>query len=252
MTISGTIGECPSDDNRQASRNLLRNATREVINQMHGSLFPECGPGSWRRVFYLNVSRSDQSCPGQWNLMITPVRSCAGVAELCHSAFNDGSNTAYSKVCGRIIGEARDTTDAFNRILPGQNTIEENYVDGVSITHGAPGLRTHIWTLGAGIFNHNGIVGLTRPCDISDHVRAPLPPAEVGNNYFCNRADGLDPLWTGESCMNDNPCCSFNSPPYFSVQLPEVTTNSIELRICSDQHQGDKTVLVLFAEIYVQ
>jgi hypothetical protein len=30
----------------------------------------------------------------------------------------------------------------------------------------------------------------------------------------------LDPLWTGESCASDNPCCSFNNPPYFRVQLP--------------------------------
>ena len=99
-------------------------------------------------------------------------------------------------MCGRIIGEARDTTDAFNRILPGQNTIEENYVDGVSITHGASGLHTHIWTLGAGVFNHNGIVGFTRcPCDISDRNAAPLPPAEVGNNYFCDNIKVMRLCW---------------------------------------------------------
>ena len=41
MTIPSTIGECPSDDNRQASRDLLRNATREIINQIYVSPLPE-------------------------------------------------------------------------------------------------------------------------------------------------------------------------------------------------------------------
>ena len=247
VTIPGTIGQCPSDDNRQASRNLLRNTTREVINQnlMHGSPLPECGPGNWRRVFYLNASRSDQSCPGQWNLVTTPVRSCAGVAELCRSAFSDSINTAYSKVCGRIIGEGITSPDAFIRFLSGQNTIEGNYLDGVSVTHGASGSRTHIWSFGAGHVARC-------PCDSSNRNQAPLPPAEVGDNYFCDRADELDRLWTGESCTTTNPCCSFHNPPYFSVQLSSTTADRIELRICIDQVESDETVLVLFAEIYVQ
>ena len=153
VTIPGTISECPSDVNRQAFRDLLLNSMRGMIYQIFGSLPPECGPGNWRRVFYLNASRADQqSCPGQWNLVTSPVKGCAGAGSSCRSSFSDDINIAYSKVCGRIIGEARDTTDAFNRISVGQNTIEENYVDGVSITHGATGLRTHIWTLGAGVF----------------------------------------------------------------------------------------------------
>ena len=193
-------------------------------------------------MFYLNASRSDQICPGQWNLVTSPVRGCAGAGS-CHSAFSDEISTTYGKVCGRIIGEGVRSPDAFHR---SPITIEGNYLDGVSVTHGAPGSRTHIWTLGA------GHPGARCPCDTSNRDIAPLPPAEVGDNYFCDRADGLDPLWTGESCASDNPCCSFHNPPHFSVQLPAVTTDRIELPICTDQVQGDETVLVLFAEVYVQ
>ena len=255
MTISGTIGECPSDDNRQASHDLLRNATREIIrNAFVDPISQICGPGNWRRVFYLNASASDQSCPGQWNLVTSPVRGCAGTHSSCRFVLTDSINTTYSKVCGRIIGEGVRTTDAFYRFIANQNTIEGNYLDGVSITHGATGSRTHIWTLGTGVFKPNASFVFGHcPCDISDRELAPLPPTEVGNNYFCDRVDGdNDRLWTGESCMNDNPCCSFHNPPYFSVQLPAATTDSIELRICSDQPQNDESVLVLFAEIYVQ
>ena len=253
VTILGTIGDCPSDNIRQASFSFLQNAVRETINKNVTEPISEmnvCGPGEWRRVFYLNASSPVQSCPGQWRLLTSPLRGCAGADRSCRSAFSDNINTTYSKVCGRIIGEGTVSLDAFRRFIFGQNTIEGNYLDGVSVTHGVSGSRTHIWTFGAG---HGTAHGPPRcPCDNSDRSIAPLPPAEVGDNWFCDRADEVDHIWTGENCMTNNPCCSFHNPPYFSVQLPSATTDRIELRICIDQSHGDETVLVLFAEIYVQ
>ena len=123
-----------------------------------------------------------------------------------------------------------------------QRTTEDIYLDGVSVTHGAPGSRTHIWSFGA---------GGNCPCDHSDRSIAPLPPPEVGKNYFCSRS-ASGHLWTGTDCTSDNPCCSFHNPPYFSVQLPTPTTDQIELRICADQNVRDEYVLVRFSEIYVQ
>ena len=249
VTILDNIGECPSDDSRHDSRNLLTNATRKIIYQIYGGPLSECGPGEWRKVFYLNASRSDQSCPGDWNLVTSPVRGCAGADASCRSAFSDDITMAYSKVCGRIVGESVATPDGFLRASH-DRTIERNYLDGVSVTRGVPGSRTHIWSLGSG---HSASHGSPRcPCDNSDRGAAPLPPAEVGDNYFCDRADGLDSLWTGENCSNDNPCCSFNNPPYFSVQFPAATTDRIELRICTDEPVANEPVLVLSAEIYVQ
>ena len=245
VSIPSTIGECPSDDSRQHYHNLLQNATRRVIYDTAHTPDPVsqiCGPGSWRRAFYLNATVSDQSCPGDWNLVTSPVRGCGGADVSCRSAFSDDINTTYSKVCGRIIGQQRQSTDAFNRFIWFQNTIEDNYLDGVSVTHGVHGSRTHIWSFGA-----TAHVNFC-PCEGSAH-----PPAGVGNKYFCDRNDALDDLlWTGENCASDNPCCTFHNPPYFSVQLPAATTDRIELRICIDQGLNDENVLVLFAEIYVQ
>ena len=247
----GMTGECPADNIRQASRELLQ---REIIRNLSRitSLSQRCGAGSWRSVFHLNASGSDQSCPGQWNVVTSPARGCAGAGSTCHSTFSGDINTAYSKVCGRIIGEALVSPDAFS-LRPVQNTIERNYLDGVSVTHWACGSLTHIWTFGAGHPESSIRNYVARcPCDNSNRNEAPLPPPEVGENYFCDRADELDRVWTGENCMDDNPCCSFHNPPYFSVQLPAATTDRIELRICSDQDQSDETVIVIFAEMYVQ
>ena len=246
VTIPGlsAIGQCPLDGQRQAARETLWNTTREIVTLLAGNpILQNCGFGNWRRVFYLNTSTPNQVCPDQWRLVTSPVRSCAGAGSTCRSAFSDVVNTAYSKVCGRIIGEGVGSPDGFFRL--GSFALEENYLDGVSVTHGGAGTRTHIWTFGAGHIERC-------PCDNTDRDPAPLPPAEVGGNYFCDRADQLDRLWTGEGCMADNPCCSFHNPPYFSVQLPAATTDTIELRICIDQGEGDETILVQFAEIYVQ
>ena len=249
VIVSGTIGECSSDDSRQESRSFLENATREIIRNLNtpiDSISQVCGPGTWRRVFYLNASRSDQICPGQWSLVTSPVRGCNGADSLCRSAFSDHIFMAYSKVCGRITGASTRTPDPFQR-FGGQNSIEGNYLDGVSVTHGAPGSRTHIWSFAAGLPGRC-------PCDTSNPDGAPLPPDEVGDNYFCDRANQfqLESVWTGESCASDDPCCSFHNPPYFSVQLPTATTNRIELRICIDEPLGNEQVLVLFTEMYVQ
>ena len=41
-----------------------------------------------------------------------------------------------------------------------------------------------------------------------------------------------DPLWDGVGCGPTSTCCSFNNPPWFCKQLPQPTTDNIELRLC--------------------
>ena len=238
---------CPSDEDRQAARQLLHSITDQVLQNY--SINPNCGPGLWRQVFYLNVSNEDQSCPGDWNSRThQSVRGCGGSAVSCQSAFSGEINTAYNKVCGRVIGTGSGSLDAFYRHISGQTTIEHIYLDGVSVTHGAPGSRTHIWSFGAG----HTPPSPRCPCDNSDRTFAVLPISEVGENYFCSTTYSGDRLWSGSICNAVSSCCSFHNPPYFSVQLPTPTTDQIELRICKDQSDPDELFVVLFAEIYVQ
>ena len=128
ISTTSRVGQCPSADKRQEVHDILRNATHEIINDRFDPISQICGPGEWRRVFYLNASRSDQSCPGQWSLNSIPVRGCGGVHSSCRSAFSDDIRNTYSKVCGRIIGEGTTSPDAFFRFLTGQNAIEGNYL----------------------------------------------------------------------------------------------------------------------------
>ena len=54
-----------------------------------------------------------------------------------------------------------------------------------------------------------------------------------------------DPLWDGDGCTAPNPCCSFNNPPWFYKQLPQPTTDNIEMRVCKED------VAIEIVEIYI-
>jgi hypothetical protein len=75
----------------------------------------------------------------------------------------------YSKACGQIIAYQVGSTGAFSR--PGSSpTIDNSYVDGISLTHGNP--RQHIWTFAAG-FNEQ--VQLYT-CPVLDVLESDLHP----------------------------------------------------------------------------
>lgn len=85
-------------------------------------------------------------------------------------------------------------------------------------------------------------------CDNKDPNPATLPAEFVGENYFCD-AIGNGVLWDGTDCISD--CCTFNNPPLFHVTLPNPTSDSIEVRLCSDE-EINEGVYVRLIEIYVQ
>ena len=69
------------------------------------------------------------------------------------------------------------------------------------------------------------------------------------NGYFYPNGD---PLWDGEGCGSNSSCCTFNSPPWFNVQLSSPTTDDIEVRICGDQGIGDEDTPIQLMELYVK
>ena len=132
--IIGPGSRCPSDADRQDALQLLGSRTEQVIQNY--SINPNCGPGLWRQVFYLNTSSQDQSCPGDWNVYtVSSVRGCVGADISCQSAYSDEAHYHYNKVCGRVIGLGGVSPDGFYRYISGQTTIEGNYLDGLIECH---------------------------------------------------------------------------------------------------------------------
>ena len=82
-------------------------------------------------------------------------------------------------------------------------------------------------------------------------------------DYFCDTATGrrfihsqfypADPLWDGVGCGPLSTCCSFNNPPWFYKQLPQPTTDNIEMRLCRmDSSVNRIDVLIESIEMFVR
>ena len=227
------------------------------------------GTGGWRRVVYLDMTDPSTTCPSGWQLTGYSKRTCGRASDgflTCDSVTFPVSGGEYSRVCGRIKAYQWGGTFAFYSYHRGQvTTIDGGYVDGISLTYSNP--RHHIWTFAAGAAEGNPSVTWVCPCDGSDTTR--IPPF-VRNNYFCESGvnepwdwgrhatlHSNDTLWDGENCLSSSTCCSLHNPPYFVKQLPTLTTDDIEARIClSDPLQNDPVrsanIAVELIELYVQ
>ena len=225
-----------------------------------------CGrvTGGWRRVAELDMTNSSQQCPSplrQRNDNNT--RTCGTDPNRdCSSLSFPTDSLSYSKVCGKVIAYQIGSPDSFSDLgVGGSNDIDTNYLDGVSLTHGSP--RQHIWSFAAAPDEVGTNPSLNCPCINRDRAgSATRPPAFVGNDYFCDTGSSGtfdfrtfhsdDPLWDGAGCGPLNDCCSFNNPPWFYKQLPQPTTDSIEMRACRDQGLSNEDIAIESVEIYVQ
>ena len=133
----------------------------------------------------------------------------------------------------------------------------------MSLTHGAPGSRTHVWSF-VNAWTERASAGAVCACMFSNYSEWPYTvPDFVGNNYFCatgnNRSPYIhdvilshNPLWDGEGCTGSNTCCQFNQPPWFHRTLPAATTDDLEVRICASRASSNTDILISRIELYVK
>ena len=250
-------------------------------NNASTTVTPEqCGGPGWRRVVLLNMTNTSHDCPSGLQLKSYSGRKCGRIRTSsseggCSSTTFSVGGSQYSRVCGRALAYRFGQNNAFygywyyrhsryNRIDRYENQgIDGYYVDGLSLTHGAPGSRQHIWTFASGLFTGsrtNGGKSRRCPCDNGDTI--PSPPF-VGNDYFCESTHPEDAwggyrfypyalLWEGGFCDGGGTCCQFNNPPWFTKNLTSPTTDSIELRLCLYDSSRHSDVALELLELYVQ
>lgn len=252
---------CPTEQDTFDAQDELRQNISAIL-----PLTYSCGETGWRRVGYLDMTDPSQSCPPGLGLKAysPELRSCGranNTAFTCWSTFYSTGDSQYSRVCGRIRGYQFGFTSAFLGYIRQRVGLDRYFVDGVSLTHGQSGSRTHIWTFASGLTEvHDNNYGST-VCPCAAPGLLEIPPY-IGNDYFCESAVHTawrpgqsfifypdDPLWDGQNCASST-CCRFNSPPYFTKALPAVTSDDIELRICSYRDGSDTPIDQL--ELYVQ
>ena len=223
-----------------------------------------CGGPGWKRVVFLNMTNTSHVCPTGLANTTYSRRTCgrassAGVT--CSSTTFSVGGSQYSRVCGRALAYRFGLTIGFYGYHWRRRGIERQYVDGLSLTHGAPGSRQHIWTFASGVYTgshtnpHNQC-----PCDNGYTYHS---PSFVGNDYFCesvrNSRSGWGRifysnavLWDGQVCEGGGTCCKLNNPPWFTKNLANSTTEGIELRLCLHHPSSISNIALEQLELYVQ
>ena len=225
-----------------------------------------CGgvTGGWMQVANIDMTDSSHTCPQGLKTLTSQKRLCGMNISRggCSSAMFVTHGAEYTHICGKVIGYQKGDTCAFREYnyYLNSRTIDDNYVVGVSLTHGK-NPRKHIWTLAAAVDESTWFRRHNCPC--ANNGTQSIPPW-VGQDYFCdtgvenwarqgsNNIYPDDPLWDGRGCGPTSTCCSFNNPPWFSKQLPSPTTDDLEMRLCGMNGRTYQDVPVEIIELYVQ
>ena len=214
------------------------------------------GKKGWIRVANLNMKDPNQQCPSNFHTYTQPKRLCGRSTDGsgCDSVKFTTNGLQYNKVCGRAVGYQFATPDGFEN----SDNINKAYVNGISITYSSP--RKHIWTYAAGHYE-TGRDNSNCPCN---SPAGSQPPSFVGNDYYCESADDSAPhnantlfsddaLWDGEGCDGDEaPCCNHPDLPWFCKELPEPTSDDLEVRICTDEGLPNEDVPIEVMQLYLQ
>ncbi len=218
------------------------------------------------RVANFDMTDPNENCPDGFRLITRqdpPLRTCGRTAAVgfgCVSTTYPVYGIPYSQVCGRVVAYQDQTPDAFHSYdFDRTRTVDELYVDGVILTHGQSP-RQHIWTFVAALDETRSDAG-TCPCTQSDQPYTGTVPPFIGNDYFCDTGSRAafahifyadDPLWDGQGCGGTSTCCQLNNPPWFCKELPQSSTDDIELRICAEGDISDEDVPIEIVEMFVR
>ena len=221
--------------------------------------------GGWVRVANLNMTDPDQDCPEDFTFIPQP-RSCGKRNRGCVSTIFETRSIQYSKVCGRILAYQEGEPDAFKPYATAFNrsrflTLEDQYLDGVSVTYGRSP-RQHVWSFVAAQDEAASTPNYrVCPCTQANKIYNSRLPPFIGNEYFCETGSRNavedrfyvdDPLWDGQGCGENSTCCSWNTPPWFCKDLASATSDDIEVRLCSDSGSHDEHTPIELIELYIQ
>ncbi len=256
----------------EVNHSFYRETARQRLQEYYSPVSQQpCSCGStpeWTRVAYLNMSDPSSQCPSNWMLQNSTVRGCGRMStqqRVCDSVTYT-INQSYSRVCGRVIAIQRGRQSGFLPSIQSSSSLEEAYISGLSLTHGPPGSRCHIWSF-VGAFaeqTSSSLANRNCPCSNSNTTWEYQLPQFVGARYFCDTGNGGsagrmfdtlyldDPLWDGQGCGSVSSCCTLNNPPWFYSSLSQSTSEDLELRHCYYESSFEEDRLVTLVEIFVQ
>ena len=265
-TVVNDIGQdgCPIEEVRD---DIKERFDFDIRADLHDIVFPSILLSQgWTRVVKLDMTNASHSCPFGWRTYTSPTRACGRNtgSGTCQSAYFPTNGVRYSHVCGRVTAYQYCQTRAFYAYnIYSTRTIDDVYLDGISITHGNP--REHVWSFASALYESYASTGdWTCPCTNTNNNNNPniLIPPFVGDDYFCDTGSVSssscifrddNPLWDGEGCGPTSTCCEFSNPPWFCKTLPlsQPVTDDIEVRICGLSSTSSTDVPIELIELFV-
>ena len=217
------------------------NSSARSLNQMYCDMeFSKCLVPGITRVGLINMTNDNSSCPRHLELIEqSGKRMCYSplIGARFTSVVFPTFNIKYNHVCGRAVGYAYGGPLAFFYSVSGSyKSIDQPYVQGLSITYTINDERKHIWSLVGGYSNSGDGTAWNCPCAGGSSYR---PPSYVGNDYYCESGTHStpsgkwymdNPLWDGQGCHSSSRCCDNRRQPWFWQILPEMTDSDIEVR----------------------
>ena len=210
--------------------------------------------GGWMRV--ANVDTQEGACPGGWvftNLPLVCFRMASSSG--CKSAQFETYGVSYTEVAGYVLAYQYHMMEAFKPGVVG--TIDDNYVDGVSVTYSSTP-RKHVWTFAVGLSQDGYYFGSNCPCA---KFPGPVAPGFVADDYYCESGNfsqyeaawyTANTLFDGKGCPVNNTCCDPAGLPWFSRELGETTADSLEARICGSASSSSGDTGVFRMELFVR
>ena len=242
---------------------FIRTKSNEIRSMYCYMEADKCGVRGMMRVVNIDMTNPGETCPSPLtNYTANGKRLCGGsghgsIVSTCSSVTFPTFNYQYTHVCGRAVGFSYHRPCAF--VYSFRNSLNEAYVSGLSITHGAPGNRTHIWTY-AGGYQEAVPNDCNCPC-----AKSPgrIPPEYLTNAYYCESATRFMPiesqkqwytnntLWDNQDCYPGSNCCNNPQAPWFVRDLAAPTQDDVEIRWCTIQGLRRDRVGTELVEIYV-
>ena len=214
--------------------------------------------GGWIRIASENFT-DGSTCSCEWvSVTVEGTTYCTVDDTESQASWFIDNICSYSEVRGYISADHRGTTRGFRET---GNTIDDNYVDGVSFTYGPTTKRQHLFSYGA-----------ANNAAISDSSSCACQNGDIGSGYnqimlwdfMCDTGYGpissdYEPtlvapktLFNGEGCGTGNGCCSVVGTPWFYRYLPTTLDEEIEVRIMANNVHVNEMILVRELELYVR
>lgn len=209
----------------------------------------------WMRLLDLDMSRPHSKCPKDLLQVENPRRACgSSVGRGCSSLTFSTHGVPYQRVCGMASGYLlHGLPDVFNHHgCPScEKDINAAYLEGVSITYGAP--RNHIWSYATVVPTNDHPTTSVWQCP-SIPKKDLHTPDFVGQDYHCLLGGDREELWGNREYDKVAPsCCKHHAgQPWFCRELLAPTTEDIEVRLCVDQAADKENVFLEAMQIYVQ